>query len=171
MQLLALALAVFAIVSANAFTPAQLTFQGETLQRHNTLRARHCAKSLQLNNNLNKIAQDYADYLAATNGFQHSNNGYGENLYMSSSSVPLANLHGNEATQAWYDEIEDYDFSRPGFSGATGHFTQIVWKGSTQLGVGIAFGNGGRRAIVVCNYDPPGNYMGQFSQNVAPDQC
>ncbi|CAF4077497.1 unnamed protein product, partial [Rotaria sordida] len=162
---------VFAMLSANAFTPAQLTFQGETLQRHNTLRARHCAKSLQLNNNLNKIAQDYADYLAATNGFQHSNNGYGENLYTFSSSATLGMLHGNKATDAWYDEIEDYDFSRPGFSGATGHFTQIVWKGSTQLGVGIAFGNGGRRAIVVCNYDPPGNYMGQFSQNVAPDQC
>jgi hypothetical protein len=78
---------------------------------------------------------------------------------------------GSKATQSWYDEIKYYDFNRPGFSGSTGHFTQVVWKGSKQLGVGIGFGNNGRTAVVVANYYPPGNYLGQFPQNVSPAQC
>ncbi|CAF3533082.1 unnamed protein product [Rotaria socialis] len=131
----------------------------------------HCSAPLQLDNNLNTIAQNYADYLAARNIFQHSNNGYGENLYMTSSSAPIQSLSGTGATQAWYDEIDYYNFNSPGFSSSTGHFTQVVWKTSTKLGVGIAFSLDGRRAYVVANYDPPGNYMGQFAQQVGRPGC
>jgi hypothetical protein len=53
----------------------------------------------------------------------------------------------------------------------TGHFTQVVWRGSTNLGVGIAFGNNGRTAVVVANYSPPGNYLGQFPANVLAFAC
>ncbi|CAF3657235.1 unnamed protein product [Rotaria socialis] len=140
-------------------------------KHHNTLRAAHCSAPLQLDNNLNTIAQNYADYLAARNIFQHSNNGYGENLYMTSSSAPIQSLSGTGATQAWYDEIDYYNFNSPGFSSSTGHFTQVVWKTSTKLGVGIAFSLDGRRAYVVANYDPPGNYMGQFAQQVGRPGC
>ena len=41
------------------------------------------------------------------------------------------------ATQAWYDEISDWDFKngirKAGASGATGHFTQVVWQDSEQV--------------------------------------
>ena len=53
----------------------------------------------------------------------------------------------------------------------TGHFTQVVWKGSQQLGVGVAFANNGRIAVVVANYSPPGNYQNRFTDNVLPAQC
>lgn len=79
---------------AHAFTPAQVTFQRETLQAHNSLRARHCAPPLQLDSGLNSIAQKYAEELAAQNKFQHSNNGHGENLYMMSGSMSMTNLKG-----------------------------------------------------------------------------
>jgi hypothetical protein len=78
---------------------------------------------------------------------------------------------GSKATQAWYDEIKDYNFNQPGFSMQAGHFTQVVWKNSKQLGVGIAFANGGTKAVVVTNYYPPGNYQEQFPQNVFPALC
>jgi hypothetical protein len=78
---------------------------------------------------------------------------------------------GSKATQSWYDEIKDYNFDQPGFSMQAGHFTQVVWKGSKQLGVGIAFANNGNKAVVVANYYPPGNYQGQFPQHVFPAQC
>ena len=32
----------------------------------------------------------------------------------------------------------DYDYGNPGFKGGTGHFTQVVWKSSTKLGIGVA---------------------------------
>ena len=65
----------------------------------------------------------------------------------------------------WYDEIKDYDFSNPGFGYNTGHFTQVVWKGSKTLGCGIATG---KYSWVVCRYGPPGNMMGDFPENVLP---
>jgi uncharacterized protein YkwD len=79
---------------ANAFTPAQIQFQQQTLEQHNQLRARNCVPALQLDDQLSQTAQAYAELLAAQNKFQHSGNGYGENLYMMSSSAPLSNLHG-----------------------------------------------------------------------------
>ena len=67
------------------------------------------------------------DYLADNNKFEHSPgvgyNGYGENLYKSTRLPEIG--AGERATQAWYDEIEDYDFDNPGFQGATGHFSQV----------------------------------------------
>lgn len=169
MKFAAILFVVFA--SANAFTSNQIRFQQETLASHNQLRARNCVPALALDDELSKTAQAYAEYLANNNKFEHSQNGYGENLYAMSSSAPLANLAGSKATQAWYDEIKDYDFNKPGFSSKVGHFTQVVWKNSQKLGVGIAFANNDRKAVVVANYYPPGNYMGQFPQHVLPATC
>ncbi len=78
---------------------------------------------------------------------------------------------GAEATDAWYNEIKLYNFNRPGFSMSTGHFTQVVWKGSQKLGAGFAITRDGKSLYVVAQYSPPGNYMGQFEQNVLPATC
>ena len=56
-------------------------------------------------------------------------------------------------TQAWYDEIRYYDYSAGSFSEATGHATQLLWKGSTQLGCGWA----PSCQLFVCRYSPPGD--------------
>lgn len=45
-----------------------------------------------------------------------------------------------EAVKAWYDEIKSYNFDKAEFTPQTGHFTQVVWKGSQKLGVGFASG-------------------------------
>jgi hypothetical protein len=68
-------------------------------------------------------------------------------------------------TEMWYDEVQQYDFNNPGFSMATGHFTQLVWKASTRLGIGYA--SEGGYTVVVGLYNPAGNVKGQFPQNVA----
>ena len=75
----------------------------------------------------------------------------------------------------WYDEIAYYDFGNPGQLKAgsenkmIGHFTQVVWKDSTQLGCGIAKGTD-NFVYGVCNYSPPGNYIGasNYQNNVLP---
>jgi hypothetical protein len=48
-----------------------------------------------------------------------------------------------------------------------GHFTQVVWKGSRELGVGWATGSNGW-TYFCCNYSPAGNYQGQYQVNVLP---
>lgn len=47
-----------------------------------------------------------------------------------------------------------------------GHFTQVVWKGSTELGVGMA--TNGNKVYVVGQYRPPGNINTKeyFEKNV-----
>eukprot|EP00435_Cladocopium_sp_Y103_P003093 s2756_g1.t1 len=65
--------------------------------------------------------------------------------------------------KAWYDEIADYDFGGD-YQKGTGHFTQVVWKGSTH--VGMALSEDGR--FCVANYYPGGNVIGRFKDNVLP---
>jgi hypothetical protein len=75
---------------------------------------------------------------------------------------------GSTPTAAWYNEISLYNFSSPGFSSATGHFTQVVWTDSIQLGMGIALTSNNLSAYVVANYYPAGNVLGQFATEVPP---
>ncbi|KAG2487250.1 hypothetical protein HYH03_014092 [Edaphochlamys debaryana] len=72
-----------------------------------------------------------------------------------------------DAVDGFYNEVEYYDFSRPRFAKATGHFTQVVWRGTQRLGIGEAITPSGR-PVHVFRYYPPGNYDGQFAANVPP---
>lgn len=101
-------------------------------------------------------------------------NGAGENLYASyttAASIATDTL-ANSALNSWYGEVAKYNYANPGFAASTGHFTQVVWKSSTQLGCGAAQGtktiNGTeyKAFYVVCHYAPAGNVTGQFPANV-----
>jgi hypothetical protein len=77
---------------------------------------------------------------------------------------------GPEAVvQMWYEEVKDYKFPDGGFSMQTGHFTQVVWRGTRQVGCGKSQCKG--MDIWVCNYDPAGNWDGQYRDNVKPRGC
>lgn len=65
-----------------------------------------------------------------------------------------------------YDEIKLHTFGVEPKNLNSGHFTQVVWKESKELGV--AFAKNGGKVIVVANYSPPGNYIGHFAENVPP---
>lgn len=135
------------------------------LNSHNNYRAKHHAPPLTLKKNLCNFAQEWANNLAARGTMQHrSNNSYGENIYSMWGTGNIS-VSGSDPVDSWYSEIKDYNFNSGGFSSGTGHFTQVVWKGSTELGVGIAK-NGNNQIFVVANYSPPGNYQGQFRENV-----
>ncbi len=71
--------------------------------------------------------------------------------------------------KAWYDEEPLYDYNNPGFSSDTGHFTQVVWKSTKEIGCGYRTGCGGSWPNVwVCQYNPAGNVIGNFADNVFP---
>lgn len=69
-------------------------------------------------------------------------------------------------TDSWYNECSRYDYRNPSFQSNTGHFTQVVWKGSQE--VGFARATGSSMTYAVAMYYPPGNYIGQFERNVFP---
>lgn len=68
------------------------------------------------------------------------------------------------AVDAWGNERDLYTFDPPeGFSEATGHFTQLVWKETTSVGCASyqCDGKGGVSGyFVVCEYWPSGNVIG-----------
>jgi hypothetical protein len=66
----------------------------------------------------------------------------------------------------WYQEIEYYDFNKPGFKSSTGHFTCLVWKDSKKFGMGISISD--KTVVVSFNTSPPGNIIGEFETNVLP---
>ncbi|KAL0965122.1 hypothetical protein UPYG_G00277100 [Umbra pygmaea] len=142
-------------------------FEKQFVNSHNDYRQKHGAPPLALSRDLCESAQKWADYLLSTDCLEHSSTDNGENLYYASSSVPK-NVDGKDAVDSWYSEIKDYHFSKPGFISGTGHFTQVVWKDTREVGVGLA--TDGRTTIVVGQYHPAGNISnaGYFEKNVLP---
>ncbi|MBW2525289.1 MAG: SCP-like extracellular [Deltaproteobacteria bacterium] len=115
---------------------------------------------LSWSNSLASVAQSWADYLASQGcPLQHSSSGYGENIFWGSgSSYSAQYVH-----DAWASEISCFTYGTfPGCCSCTcGHYTQIVWRNTTQLGCAKANCPGSGQ-IWVCNYNPPGNYLGQM---------
>lgn len=134
---------------------------------HNRYRAKHCAPPLAWSPKLAEVAQRWADTLKAKGcAFGHSPGAkYGENLAGGTSGA----LDPTSATTMWYDEIQKYKFPNGGFSMETGHFTQVVWTTTKHVGCGQVTCKG--MDIYVCNYDPPGNWEGQYRQHVLPLGC
>ncbi|XP_078106421.1 Golgi-associated plant pathogenesis-related protein 1-like [Sander vitreus] len=150
---------------------ADASFQQEFLETHNAYRLKHNTPEMTLSSELSASAQKWANHLLAIGALQHSKpedrKNIGENIYNMWSSATL-HLTGKEAVDSWYSEIKNYNWSRPGFSGNTGHFTQVVWKDSKELGVGMA--TDGHKVFVVGQYRPAGNMnmAGYFEKNVLP---
>ena len=69
-----------------------------------------------------------------------------------------------------YEEVckPGYDFEDGKFTMTTGHFTQVVWSSSRQLGIGKATGShdGVPCTYIVARYKPAGNFEGQFQTEV-----
>merc|ERR1711965_34700 len=97
--------------------------------------------------------------------------GAGENLYYACgvglSKKPVEE-HYKKATDAWYKEVcnPGYKFETEAPAGGTGHFTQVVWKGTQKLGLGLAIGpkNGLDCVYVVGRYLPAGNMIGKYKE-------
>ncbi|MEP6465088.1 MAG: CAP domain-containing protein [Parafilimonas sp.] len=135
------------------------------LNHHNKIRNDLGISPLTWSATIAAYAQVWADSLANSNdcNLKHRNNraiGYGENLFSGSSAEVYKPV---DASLAWYSEIKDYTYARLSESNwhKTGHYTQMIWNNTKQVGVGVATcPNGG--IVIVANYYPAGNYMGQF---------
>lgn len=121
------------------------------LNYHNDYRAKHHSPALEWNTTLATYAQNWSDGCK----FVHSHGAYGENLGYGYNSW-------KQLVDDWYDEVKDYNYRVPQFSGATGHFTQVVWKSTTSIGCGVQTCNNLFRGakLYTCSYAPHGNIVG-----------
>lgn len=126
------------------------------------------SKNIFLNFQLSQSAQEWAEKLASENRFEHRTDcDFGENLYCSWSSNKNAKVEGNVPVDSWYSEVKNHQFGKEPMTTGSGHFTQVVWKASKEFGIGKARSASGK-VIVVANYYPPGNFVGQYAENVMP---
>lgn len=128
----------------------------EMTSAHNGVRAMVGTAPLAWSGRLATVAQDWADHLLANGQFNHSHNPkYGENLF----EITGGSASPGDVVKAWADEARDYRYSSNNCEGVCGHFTQIVWRDTKEVGCAVA--RAGRREVWVCEYDPPGNWVGR----------
>ena len=137
------------------------------LAHHNQVRAEVGAPGLVWSKELAAYSQEWADQLAQ-NGCKMEHHKkpslkgepVGENLFWGSSSTFY---HPIDASISWYSEKKIYKYGKFGKGNwhEIGHYTQMVWKNTREVGVGVSVCKDGG-LIVVANYYPAGNYIDQF---------
>lgn len=147
---------------------AYFTFSMENIKRHNLYRACHNAPPLIFNCELMKKSQNYTEYSVAIGKFEHSWDTFhgewmGENLAGVGGWL-VYSVTGATPVDMWYKEINSYDFDNPRYIPGTGHFTQVVWKASLELGVG--FVRKDDKCYFTNNYFPGGNYNNMYDTQV-----
>ena len=100
--------------------------------------------------------------------FAHSGTqGVGENLYAFSPQVPLSQFDVSLAVKAWASEKPYYNYANNTCTGVCGHYTQLVWSTSDQVGCSLSSCNAIQNwqnrpgMIIVCQYIKQGNWIGQ----------
>ncbi len=150
----------------------------DMLKVHNERRARHCVPPLTWSPQLAQAAQAYAEECILG---QHGSDGENmANWVTINAGAPVLPAKSDRQIfeDAWYCEITNYDFNAPAIVGGfkqncdppvNGHFTQIVWRATKQIGCGRATCTiGGKKGTNwVCRYKPAGN-SGSPAENVLP---
>jgi hypothetical protein len=141
--------------------------RSEMLYAHNRARDQAGMPPIGWSEDLADEAQDYARQLARARQFRHSDKSQragpeGENLWMGSMDA----FTYAEMADSWIKERRYYrprgvlpDISTTGDWRDVGHYTQVIWRGTTLVGCGLA--SNGDDDYLVCRYSPPGNVYGQ----------
>jgi pathogenesis-related protein 1 len=123
-------------------------------------------------------ARRWADELARRcQGIEHrASPAYGQNIASRASTGLQTRFSPGEAVAGWVAEGNCYERGRFGttdrcdkacvaalHSPGCGHYTQVVWRTTRELGCGYASCDRGGMLVEywVCNYSPPGNMRGR----------
>jgi hypothetical protein len=150
-----------AAIAADGFNP----FDGELLAEQNAERDRVGVPRLEWSEGLAQDAQAWADVLAREGTLRHAplsvNPEQGENLLMAGKGY-----YGPQAMiDAFLDERKAFipgvfpAVSRTGNWQDVGHYTQIVWRNTREVGCAVAHGSD--MDFLVCRYLPAGNWRKQ----------
>ncbi|XP_060590569.1 uncharacterized protein LOC132745635 [Ruditapes philippinarum] len=138
----------------------------EIVHVHNEYRHQHGCPELSVTTELAREAQQWADLLAMRGFAQYKDSqGRGENILV----VDIEdNLSGRQVVDTWYREGRGYNYHRPAWKKETSNFTQMIWKSSKFVGVGIAKFPLDNTYVIVVQYQPQGNINtpAHFRRNV-----
>lgn len=141
-------------------------FPARALAAHNAVRASVGLPRLSWDPALGNSAAAYAQRLAFTNVFQHSDRksrpGVGENLWMGTrGAYSVETMIGGWASEGRYFTPGLFPaVSRTGNWMDVGHYTQMIWPTTTRVGCALA--SNGRTEYLVCHYAGKGNIDGKW---------
>ncbi|KAB1205514.1 Pathogenesis-related protein PR-1 [Morella rubra] len=129
------------------------------LTPHNTIRAKLGLPPLQWSKKLANYASWWAHQRQGDCALIHSNSNYGENLFWGSGK----DWKPADAVEAWAAERSYYN---PETNSCTQnrdclHYTQIIWRQSSKVGCAKVLCRSPLDTLIICNYDPHGNVIGQ----------
>jgi uncharacterized protein YkwD len=163
----ALAIAGTAIAKAPPQMPDAATpnaFALRLLADHNVERGRMGAAPLTWSHQLAQEAQSWADRLAHDDRMYHSDRqtrrGAGENLWTGTAGYYGADdmVGGFLAERKYYKPGTFPQVSTSGRWEDVGHYTQVIWPGTQQVGCAVAHNRA--HDFLVCRYWPAGNVFG-----------
>ncbi|BAT00792.1 pathogenesis-related protein 1 [Oryza sativa Japonica Group] len=162
----ALAVAIATIVMATTTTMAADLSDAEKAQfvkLHNDARA---AVGVKAQVSWSEAVAAKAREHASTCRTDHIQGPYGENLWWGWSSTAGWVGKPADAMGSWVGEKPYYDRSSNKCVGGKvcGHYTQVVWSRTTQIGCARVTGcniNGRSSTLIACNYNPRGNINGE----------
>lgn len=133
----------------------------------NVYRDIHQVSNLKWSHTIAHYSQEWANQLANSNMEEKSRASfYGENIFsLSDGGEPVIYFLKN-AIDNWYDEHYLYDYSTQIHDLNTIDFTCIVWRSSSQFGMGIAKNEMSNTIFIVFNTFPVGNIDGEYSYNI-----
>ncbi len=133
---------------------------------HNTARAEVGTLPLIWSETLARSAQTWSDTLKTEACvFRHDpDTGYGENIYWAwRTNTDNSSLISKpeDALDWWVNEVNFYNYEKNTCKEGEqcGHYTQVVWKETREVGCGVStcFDNGKQTDVWVCRYNPAGN--------------
>ncbi|MDB5392837.1 MAG: hypothetical protein JWM91_343 [Rhodospirillales bacterium] len=129
------------------------------LAAHNRARRVVGVPDLQWSGRLAQTAQGWAEHLRGERcAMRHSGaGGIGENLAWAGGQ----HLSPADVVAMWLREGRAFnpDNGACDAGAVCGHYTQVVWRNTKLVGCGMS--SCGNSEIWVCNYSPPGNYVGE----------
>ncbi|KAF4359740.1 hypothetical protein F8388_008302 [Cannabis sativa] len=129
------------------------------LVAHNLARAKKGQLPLFWDARIARNARRWASQRKADCALQHSQSkGLGENIFWGGGP----GWSPTDAVNLWAGEEKDYSYKDNSCVDGRmcGHYTQIVWRSTRRVGCSRVICDSGD-TFIVCNYDPPGNYIGE----------
>ena len=161
----ALAALVAAVPAAAGAQSFAAQFPARIIAAHNAERARAGVPPLAWDNALGAAAALYAQQMAWTSRFAHSDRkghpGVGENLWMGSrGAFSLETMIGGWSSEKrWFRAGVFPNVSRTGNWADVGHYTQMIWPATTRVGCALA--STAQTDYLVCRYANKGNVDGR----------
>ncbi|CAG8908295.1 unnamed protein product [Penicillium egyptiacum] len=166
-----------AATAAPSAPSAANSYQESVLHYHNIHRSDHSSSALTWSDDLAQAAHTLAsrcEYghdtsIPSASGSYGQNIAYGYDEAQVGEKIISEMMYTDEAP--YFASLYGQDSPDMSNFSKWGHFTQIVWKGTSQVGCATVSCSdlknvGGPAPYTVCNYGSPGNYAGEYADNV-----